>query len=59
MTIQVTSKIFKNGESIPDRYACNGVNVSPSLEWENVLEQLNMQLSVKILMHLQVHGHTG
>ena len=36
MTIQVTSKIFKNGEHIPDRYACNGVNVSPSLEWDNV-----------------------
>jgi Raf kinase inhibitor-like YbhB/YbcL family protein len=36
MTIQVTSKIFKNGESIPGRYACNGVNVSPSLDWDNV-----------------------
>jgi Raf kinase inhibitor-like YbhB/YbcL family protein len=36
MTIQITSEIFKNGESIPDRYACNGVNVSPSLEWGSV-----------------------
>ncbi|MBZ2166034.1 YbhB/YbcL family Raf kinase inhibitor-like protein [Methanobacterium spitsbergense] len=36
MTIQITSEIFKNGEPIPDRYACNGVNVSPSLEWDSV-----------------------
>jgi len=36
MTIKVTSEVFKNGEVIPDKYACNGLNISPSLEWENI-----------------------
>ena len=36
MAIKVTSNVFKEGESIPDRYTCRGVNVSPPLDWENV-----------------------
>ena len=36
MTIKLTSEVFNEGETIPDRYACRGVNVSPPLEWENV-----------------------
>ena len=36
MVIKVTSNVFKEGEHIPDRYACRGVNISPPLEWEDV-----------------------
>ncbi len=36
MVIKITSKVFNEGETIPDRYACRGVNVSPPLEWEHV-----------------------
>jgi Raf kinase inhibitor-like YbhB/YbcL family protein len=36
MVIKVTSRVFKEGEHIPDRYACRGVNISPPLEWEDV-----------------------
>ena len=31
--IKVTSTAFKEGEAIPPQYTCDGVNVSPSLEW--------------------------
>lgn len=36
MAIKLTSEVFNEGEAIPDRYACRGVNVSPPLEWEHV-----------------------
>ncbi len=36
MTIKVNSNVFKEGDPIPDRYACKGVNISPPLEWEAV-----------------------
>lgn len=36
MSIKVTSKVFDEGEHIPDRYACKGVNVSPQLSWNPV-----------------------
>ena len=36
MAIKVTSNVFDEGESIPDRYTCRGVNVSPPLDWENI-----------------------
>jgi hypothetical protein len=31
--IKVASTAFKEGESIPSQYTCDGVNISPSLEW--------------------------
>lgn len=31
--IKVTSTAFKEGEAIPPQYTCDGVNISPSLEW--------------------------
>ncbi len=37
MVIKITSKVFNEGDPIPDRYACKGINVSPPLEWEGVL----------------------
>lgn len=36
MVIKVASQVFDEGEIIPDRYACKGVNVSPPLQWESV-----------------------
>ncbi|MTK63307.1 MAG: YbhB/YbcL family Raf kinase inhibitor-like protein [Methanobacterium sp.] len=38
MSIKITSQKFKEGEEIPDRYACKGVNVSPPLEWSPVVD---------------------
>ena len=34
--IKLTSTSFKDGESIPRPYTCDGVNISPSLEWSGV-----------------------
>lgn len=36
MTIKITSPAFNEGESIPDRYSCNDVNVSPPLNFEDI-----------------------
>lgn len=36
MTIRIISKIFEEGEIIPDRYACKGVNISPPLDWDAI-----------------------
>jgi Raf kinase inhibitor-like YbhB/YbcL family protein len=35
-TIQLTSTAFKDGQSIPRGYTCDGANVSPPLEWTGV-----------------------
>jgi Raf kinase inhibitor-like YbhB/YbcL family protein len=34
--IKLTSAAFKEGEPIPRAYTCNGVNISPPLEWSGV-----------------------
>jgi Raf kinase inhibitor-like YbhB/YbcL family protein len=34
--IKLTSTAFKEGQPIPRTYTCDGVNVSPSLEWSGV-----------------------
>src|SRR5256886_8749406 len=34
--MQVTSTAFKEGQAIPRQYTCDGVNVSPPLEWTGV-----------------------
>jgi Raf kinase inhibitor-like YbhB/YbcL family protein len=38
MEIKVTSSAFKEGGLIPPRYTCDGVDVSPPLQWESVPE---------------------
>jgi len=35
-SIQITSIAFTEGEAIPRQYTCDGVNVSPPLEWTGV-----------------------
>jgi Raf kinase inhibitor-like YbhB/YbcL family protein len=34
--IKVTSAAFKEGQPIPRQYTCDGVNISPPLEWTGV-----------------------
>ncbi|MDP4199423.1 MAG: YbhB/YbcL family Raf kinase inhibitor-like protein [Bacteroidota bacterium] len=34
-TMTMTSNAFKNDESIPQRYSCQGDNLSPALSWGN------------------------
>lgn len=33
MSITVRSSAFKDGEPIPMRYTCDGINISPDVEW--------------------------
>jgi len=35
-TLIVTSTAFAHGETIPQRYTCDGENLSPPLHWDNV-----------------------
>ena len=34
--LQVSSSSFKEGQPVPRQYTCDGVNISPSLEWTGV-----------------------
>jgi len=36
MSLKLKSTAFEEGELIPSKYSCDGVNVSPPLEWTNV-----------------------
>lgn len=36
--IEVTSTAFKEGEAIPRPYTCDGINISPPLEWTRAAE---------------------
>jgi len=38
MTIQVTSQAFAEGEMIPEKYTCDGNDISPPLSWSGVPE---------------------
>ena len=33
MALSVTSKVFREGERIPDKYTCQGQDISPPLAW--------------------------
>lgn len=34
--MNLTSKVFENGKTIPAKYTCQGENISPPLEWTKV-----------------------
>ena len=34
--IQLTSSAFKNGQAIPRQYTCDGIDISPPLEWKSL-----------------------
>ena len=36
MSIQLTSTAFPEGKPIPEKYTCDGADVSPPLKWANV-----------------------
>lgn len=36
MRIEVTSTAFKKGGVIPEKYTCNGANISPPLAWTHI-----------------------
>ena len=36
MEIKITSTAFKEGEMIPEKYTCDGENISPSLAWSGI-----------------------
>jgi Raf kinase inhibitor-like YbhB/YbcL family protein len=36
MVIKIKSTVFEEGEPIPQKYTCDGVNVSPPLQWGSV-----------------------
>lgn len=38
MQIEITSPAFKHGKMIPRKYTCDGENMSPPLQWQNVPE---------------------
>jgi Raf kinase inhibitor-like YbhB/YbcL family protein len=38
MTIEVTSSAFEDGDAIPARYTCEGLDVSPSLSWGSAID---------------------
>lgn len=35
-SMRITSPAFKNGDEIPTKYTCEGINVSPPLTWTDV-----------------------
>ena len=38
MEIKITSSVFEDGGMIPAKYTCDGVDVSPPLQWDTVPE---------------------
>jgi Raf kinase inhibitor-like YbhB/YbcL family protein len=36
MTVQITSTAFTESKTIPQKYTCDGVNVSPPLSWSGI-----------------------
>jgi hypothetical protein len=38
MALQITSSVFSEGEMIPQRYTCDGPDISPDIAWKGVPE---------------------
>lgn len=36
MALELSSPAFKDGEAIPAKYSCDGEDISPDLNWENL-----------------------
>lgn len=34
MEVKIASAAFSDGENIPSKYTCDGINISPDLKWE-------------------------
>ena len=46
MVIKLTSPAFKDGEKIPEKYTCDGDNISPPLTWSNIPQNTKMLVIV-------------
>ena len=38
--MEIISSVFKNGEAIPKKYTCDGMDLSPPLKFKNVSEDI-------------------
>ena len=38
MALKITSRSFENGGMIPMKFTCDGIDISPHLQWESVPE---------------------
>lgn len=47
MNIEVTTPRFENGEMIPQKFTCDGDNISPLIRWDNIPEGT---VSIALLM---------
>lgn len=47
MVIKISSTVFTEGEAIPARYSCNGLNLSPPLNWEGIPDD---SVSIALIM---------
>lgn len=34
--MNITSRVFENGKTIPSKYTCDGPDISPSLSWNDI-----------------------
>ena len=39
--LEITSPVFKHNGTIPKKYTCDGINISPELSWDNLPEDTN------------------
>lgn len=39
MSLNVKSRAFRDGQTIPEAYTCDGDDISPPLEWKNVPDE--------------------
>ncbi len=39
MKIELKSRVFKNDDMIPEKYTCDGDDISPPLSWDSVPEE--------------------
>lgn len=46
MAFELTSDVFKSGDTIPTRYTCDGKNISPPLTWRGIPEKTRSQVLV-------------
>jgi len=60
MSLHVSSSAFSNGDPSPQKYSCNGQNVSPPLDWEGApIWPKAWQSCATTLMRLQESSRTG
>ncbi len=67
MSLKISSPVFKEGGTIPEKYTCNGENISPALNWTGIPQGTkNLALIVDdpdapvgIFVHWVIYGMEG